>query len=321
MSQWASDRVEQSMLRYRSASLCLGMFCALSPMAARADCVSLVSGAGGPSFWQQVEAGARQASRETGLRLYFRGPLTEPDEQNQLQIVELMLAHGCRALIVAPSGPAIAERLRRLKAQGIATFYIDRDLGGDEVVSAIATDNHQAGLLAGRRMAHLLRGRGRVGVLRPDSQAGSVADRISGFVQGATAGGLEVVLVARVSVRSYTPTDADLRLAQSLDGLFSVSERTTQGALAVLRRSGHDRQPLHIGFDADALLIEALRRGELAGLLLQQAWEMGYRSVWAAHRHLRGDGASPRRDYLEALYVDAERLAEPGIRRLLPVAE
>jgi ribose transport system substrate-binding protein len=285
----------------------------------RAECVSLVSGAGGPTFWRMVEEGARQAAEETGLHLHFRGPLKEPDAQAQLRIIERMLAHDCRALIVAPSGPEIAERLRQLKAQGIAGFYIDRDLGGDEAVGAVVTDNHQAGLQAGRQMARLLRGRGRVGVLRPASQASSVAERASGFIQGARAGGLEVVLEARVPVQSYRPEDADLQVLESLDGLFSVNERTTQGILAVLRRSGRSVKPLHIGFDFDVLLVEALRRGELTGLMLQQPWEMGYRSVWAAHRHLRGDPADQRRVPLEALYVDAQRLDDPAVSRLLRV--
>lgn len=294
----------------------LVLLCSLCPPA-QAECVSLVSGAGGPSFWRMVEEGARQAAEETGLHLYFRGPLKEPDAQAQLQIIERMLTHGCRALIVAPSGEEIAERLRQLKAQGIAGFYIDRDLGGDEVVGAVVTDNHPAGLQAGRQMARLLRGRGRVGVLRPASRASSVAERASGFIQGARAGGLDVVLEARVPVQSYRPEDADLQVLEGLDGLFSVNERTTQGILAVLRRSEHSVKPLHIGFDFDALLVEALRRGELAGLMLQQPREMGYRSVWAAHRYLRGERSGQRRVPLEALYVDAQRLDDPAIGRLL----
>lgn len=303
-------------------SSCLGfaLLCSLG-VAARADCVSLVSGAGGAAFWHGVEQGARQAAQETGLQLYFRGPSKETDPQAQLRIVERMLAHGCRALIVAPSGAAVAERMRQLKDQGIAVLYIDRDLGGDEVIGAVVTDNHQAGLLAARQMARLLRGRSRVGVLRPDSQASSVAERSAGFIQGAREAGLDVALEARLPVHDYMPSAADLQVLETLDGLFTVNERTTQSALAVLRRAGRSGQLVHIGFDADPLLVEALRRGELAALLLQQPWEMGYRSVWAAHQHLRGARPGPRHEPLAALYVDAQRLDDPAIRHLLPLAD
>lgn len=300
--------------------LSVALLCPLAA-AARADCVSLVSGAGGAAFWQSVEQGARQAANETGLKLYFRGPSKEPDAQAQLQIVERMLAHGCQALIIAPSGVAVAERVRQLRGQGIAALYIDRDLGGDEVIGAVVTDNHQAGLLAARQMARLLQGRGRVGVLRPDSQASSVAERSAGFIQGAREAGLDVVLQARLPVHDSMPAAADLQVLETLDGLFTVNERTTQSGLAVLRRAGRSGRMVHIGFDADPLLVEALRRGELTALLLQQPWEMGYRSVWAAHQHLRGSRSGMRREPLAVLYVDAQRLSEPAISRLLPAAQ
>lgn len=302
-------------------SSCLGfaLLCALSA-AARADCVSLVSGAGGAAFWHSVEQGARQAAQETGLQLYFRGPSKEADPEAQLRIVERMLAHGCRALIVAPSGEAVADRVRQLKGQGIAVLYIDRDLGGDEVIGAVVTDNHQAGLLAARQMARLLQGRGRVGVLRPDSQASSVAERSAGFIQGAREAGLDVVLEARLPVSDYMPSVTELQMLESLDGLFTVNERTTQSGLAALRRSGRSARVVHIGFDADPLLVEALRRGELTALMLQQPWEMGYRSVWSAHQHLRGSRSGLRREPLAALYVDAQRVDDPVIRRLLPTS-
>jgi ribose transport system substrate-binding protein len=301
-------------------SLGFVLLCSLG-VAARADCVNLVSGAGGAAFWQRVEQGARQAASETGMQLYFRGPSKETDPRVQLQIVERMLTHGCRVLVIAPSGMAVAEHMRQLKDQGIAVLYIDRDLGGDEAIGAVATDNHQAGLLAARQMARLLQGRGRVGVLRPDSQASSVAERSAGFIQGAREAGLDVVLEARLPLRDYMPGAADLQVLETLDGLFTVNERATQSALAVLRRAGRSGQLVHIGFDADSLLVEALRRGELAALLLQQPWEMGYRSVWAAHQHLRGARPGPRREPLAALYVDAQRLDDPAIRHLLPLAD
>src|SRR5690606_34072019 len=148
----------------------------------------------------------------------------------------------------------------------------------------------------------------------------SVAERSAGFIQGAREAGLDVALEARLPVRDYMPGAADLQVLETLDGLFTVNERTTQSALAVLRRAGRSGQLVHIGFDADPLLVEALRRGELTALMLQQPWEMGYRSVWAAYQHLRGAGPDMRREPLAALYVDAQRLADPGIRRLPPAA-
>ncbi|MGL4316995.1 MAG: substrate-binding domain-containing protein [Pseudomonas sp.] len=295
--------------------LLLGLLLPCAPAAA-ADCISLVPSAGGQAFWTQVQQGASAAAEELGVRLYFRGPMRDADEQVQLRIIDKLLTHGCRALIVAPSGPQVAARVAALKAAGVATFYLDRDLGGEAAIAAITTDNYRAGLEAGRQMARLLGGQGRVALLRLSAQVQSTSERERGFLEGASAGGL------RVAMDRYLPSGDLLtaRLARELrelDGVFTPSESTTQELLGALRRARTAGKLVHIGFDSNPLLVEALQAGELNGLMLQQPREMGYRSVQQAYRHLQGAAPPERRTKLAAIYVDAGNLDEPRIRLML----
>ncbi len=49
-------------------------------------------------------------------------------------------------------------------------------------------------------------------------------------------------------------------------------------------------KPVHLmGFDSSEPLLNALADGEIDGLILQDPYLMGYLSVWALVRHLRGD--------------------------------
>jgi ribose transport system substrate-binding protein len=294
----------------------LSLLIGLTPLA-QADCIGLVTSAGGQDFWRQVRDGAQQAADEQGLRLYFRGPSQDADAQVQLRLIDKVLGNNCKVLIVAPSGPEIAEHLRALKRQGVASLYIDRDLGGDEVVAAIATDNHSAGLQAGRQMARQLGGKGRVALLRFNARVQSTDERERGFLQGAREGGLDVVLERYLPLGDEQALARLARELRELDGLFTPSEGTTQEVLAALRRAKSAGKLVHIGFDASPLLVEALRQGEISALMVQQPRQIGYQSVLRAQRLLRGEPQGPRQVKLAVVYVDRHNLHESNIQSLL----
>ena len=71
-----------------------------------------------------------------------------------------------------------------------------------------------------------------------------------------------------------------------------------------------------IGFDSTAKLIEAMERGELHGLIIQNPFRMGYEGVYAAVRHLRGEEV-PQRIDTGVVFADPGNMHEPDISDLL----
>lgn len=272
---------------------------------------------GGQSFWGQVRQAAETTAAEMQLPLYARGPSRDGDTQIQLELIERMLKLKCRVLIVAPSGPEVGARLAQLRAQGIFGIYIDRDLGDDSVVAVIATDNYGAGRRAGREMARLLAGRGEVALLRLNAQVQSTADRERGFLDGARSGGLRVVMDRYLPLSDPQAMVALADELQRLDGLFTPSEATTLEVLGTLRRRGVAGKLVHIGFDASPILVEALRRNEIAGLMVQQPRLIGLESVVRAHRVLDGDLEGDRKVQLPAVYVDRNNFDDEKVQRLV----
>ena len=45
-------------------------------------------------YWKGVEAGARQAAKELGIEMSWKGPLKEDDRAQQIQIVEQYVSEG-----------------------------------------------------------------------------------------------------------------------------------------------------------------------------------------------------------------------------------
>lgn len=266
----------------------------LAPVTAWArDCIGMVP-AGTSAFWRALEAGARRTAGDLQLELYTRGPTQEGSVEVQLQLIDRVLAQGCKALIIAPAGDAIEARVAALRAEGVPTVYVDRGVAGDGAYALVATDNFLAGQLAGQQLAERVGRGGRVGVLRLRAGLQSTEERERGFLLAAQASGLQVVFDTYLGDDRQRIVDALSEQLPRLDGLFSSNGTSTRATLAALRQLGKAGAVGLVGFDGDDLLFDAVREGQVHALLLQQPQAMGDRAVRLLQRALSGERATSR---------------------------
>lgn len=293
-------------------SICL-LLTALSLTSAPAwarDCIGMVP-AGTSAFWSELEAGARRTADELQLELYTRAPAQEGSVEVQLQLIDRVLAQGCKALIIAPADDVIDIRIKALRAEGIPTVYVDRDVAGDGAYALVATDNFLAGQLAGQQMAERLGRGGRVGMLRLRPGLQSTEERERGFLLAAQATGLQVVFDTYLGDDRQRISEALSQQLPKLDGLFSPNGTSSRATLAALRQLGKAGTLDFVGFDGGDLLFDAVREGEIHTLLLQQPQAMGDHAVRLVHRALSGERAISRLQLLlEPRVVTARDLAE-----------
>src|SRR5271169_1301480 len=113
-------------------------------------------------YWQSVKAGAEAAGKEFGYEIQWNGPERETDRERQIQIIEDFIVQKVDGVVLAPVDkealvPSI-EKLARLK---IPCAIIDSAVATDKYITFAATDNHQGGTMAARRMGKILNGKGK----------------------------------------------------------------------------------------------------------------------------------------------------------------
>lgn len=248
--------------------LCFCIWLGALPAAWAEPCIGVVPGGGSTAFWDLVRAGAQQAGEELGVPVYYRGPQRESEEESQLQVMDLMLRRGCKALVVAPAGTSIATRVDELRARGIPTLYIDRDMGGETVLAVVGTDNFAAGQIAGRHMAQLLAGRGQVLLLRLSEAVVSTRAREEGFLQAAREAGLEVMDGGDVGDDQQRIHKLLTQGEDGYAGVFTSNAVTSTAAHMALRRMGMLGKIRHVGFDSSQVLVNGLAAGEIDALVL-----------------------------------------------------
>lgn len=288
-----------------------------------ADCIGVVPAGYGNAFWHAVQSGAEQAGKELGIEIYFRGLADESDVAAQAYLIDSVVKQHCKALVLAPNSPQRAQDIAMLKAQGIPTVYIDRDSAGSPAAGVVATDNFKAGLLAGKEMGKVLHGKGRVAILRLKKGIVSTSQREGGFIAGARQAKLTIALDAYLGTSvGEARGHAQQVLAQlsgTLDGVFTPNETTTIATLVVLKKQHQAGKLVHIGFDSSPTLIDALRHGDLYGLVVQRPFEMGYLGVRMAQSARFGLSVPNRNVDTGVSFVTRANLNQPAITRLLRI--
>ena len=130
--------------------------------------IAVVPKATSHEFWKSVHAGAVQGEKAAGVRIVWKGPLTESDREAQINLVQDFIAQNVDGICLAPlDSQALIPVVREARLANIPTVIFDSGLDdADGIVSFVATDYYRGGQIAGRHLGQLLGGRGRVIVLR-----------------------------------------------------------------------------------------------------------------------------------------------------------
>jgi len=275
-------------------------------------------------FWKAVEAGARVGAQREALELEWKGPLQENDRAGQIQVVQQFIAQRVDGIALAPlDHRALLPVVREARAAGIGVVIFDSALdggAGTDFASFVATNNRAAGELAGAELARLLGGAGKAVLLRYQVGSASTHEREDGFLTAVRAAGVTVTVDNRYAGASAGEAKNEaLNLADALGaagGVFCSNESATNGMLLALRQLGLAGSIRFVGFDASPPLVEALERGEIDALVVQDPRKMGELAVCTLAAHLRGEAVSASID-TGAVLATRANMGDPAIAPLL----
>jgi ribose transport system substrate-binding protein len=276
-------------------------------------------------FWRSVHAGAEAAAKEVGgIQILWKGPETEADTAGQINVVRNFITNGVDGIVLAPNhSQSLMDVVAEANAENVPVVIFDSGLGqGPSIVSYVATDNYRGGILAGQRLAEALGGQGKVILLRYKPGSESTEQRENGFLDAiAQEPGITVL-----SSDQYAGTKTEEALAMAtqmlnkyrdeVTGIFAVCEPNCNGVLEALKQTGLAGKVKFVAFDPSDTLIQGLAENTVAGIVLQDPFEMGRQSVLALAKHVKGEAVEPVISTGEYV-VTAENQKQPPYDRLL----
>lgn len=276
-------------------------------------------------FWKSVHAGAQAAAKELGnVEILWKGPETENDTAGQISVVKNFITSHVDGVCLAPNhSQALIDVAAEAAAENIPVVIFDSGLGeGAPSVSYVATDNLRGGVLAGERLAEAIGHQGKVIMLRYKEGSESTEQREQGFLD-AMAKEPDIEVISSDQYAGTSTQEAMQKATQLLNkyrtevnGIFAVCEPNCNGTLEALKQTGLAGQVQFVAFDPSDRLIAGMSDGSVAGIVLQDPYQMGFQSVKTIVAHLAGEDVQAVISTGEFV-ATAENQNQPPFDRLL----
>lgn len=245
-------------------------------------------------FWRTVHAGALKAGDEYGYEVFWNAPQIEIDAGRQIAIVENLITRRVAGIVLAPvDEEALVAVVERAADGGIPVSIFDSGIKTEKIVAYVATDNYEAGRMAGRRMGEILGGKGKVGVIGFMPGSASTVQRERGFgdvlaEEFPEIGSLGVRFNMADRAKAMEEAENLMTAHPDLAGLFADNESSTDGTVRAVKQRGSAGKVKIVGFDASERLIDEMRGGAIDSIVVQDPCKMGYEAAKAMGEYLAG---------------------------------
>jgi ribose transport system substrate-binding protein len=255
-------------------------------------------------FFLEMEKGARRAESEFGINLKVKTAAQETSIEQQIQLVEDLVAAKVDAIVIAPGdSQRLIPSLKKAADAGIKIVNIDNRLDPQTLKQAgmgdvpfISVDNEAGAYKAGKLLADTAKGRTEAAILEGIRSANNAQQRMQG-AKRAFAENKNIALVASETANwnideGYKVTQALLRQHPKIELLFASNDMMAMGAIKYLQESNNKKVKV-AGFDALAEALSEIKAGRMFATVDQQAAEQGYQGVALALKLIGGQPVAP----------------------------
>ena len=299
-----------------------------SPAAGKSLRIAVIPKGTTHEYWKSIHAGAVKAQQElagkgTNVEILWKGPAREDDRNAQIDVVQTFISQKVDGIVLAPlDSQALVQPVADAAKQKIPVVVIDSGLNSTDYASFVATDNKKGGLLAGQQLAKVMGGKGKVIMIRYQQGSASTEQREAGFLEAMKA----APGISLISSDQYAGPTVDTaykssqnvlsRFGTQANGIFMANESSTRGMRLALKDAGLLGKVKFVGFDSSDDLIDALKKNQLQGLVVQNPFKMGYLSLLTAVSAIKNEKFEKSIDTGVTL-VTPENMSTPEMQTLL----
>lgn len=255
-------------------------------------------------FFITMEQGARRAQQKTGIALDVKTATQETSIEQQIQLVEQAIQSHTQAIVIAPGDSMrLVPVLKKAQDAGVHIVNIDNRLSasamqasGMQAAPFISIDNEQSAYLSAHYVAKQIKQPTDAVIIEGIRTADNAQQRKRGAERAFKKNPLlRVVATETANWKIDEAHEVAQRLFKAhprIGVVFCANDMMAIGAIKYLEEAG-DTRVLVAGFDALDEAKTALRSGQLAVTIDQQANEQGYLGVMTALKMIRQESVPP----------------------------
>jgi ribose transport system substrate-binding protein len=224
-------------------------------------------------YWQEAKAGFMGAARGLGVKAEFTGPDTY-SPQDELEAFQKAVEKHPSGIAVSPAKPEVFEdAIDAAVKSGIPVICVDSDAPESRRILFVGTDNYQAGLSSGKRIAELVHGDGRVIVITIPGQL-NLDERVRGITEAFKK--FPGIKIGRTLDDKGDPRSANDQISalmdakEKIDGIVCVEASGGPGAAEALHRLNLGGKIPVVAMDKTPETLDFIAQGIIAATVSQK---------------------------------------------------
>jgi ribose transport system substrate-binding protein len=231
-------------------------------------------------YWQSAGAGFGQAANQLKVGYAFQGP-DNYDPAAERDSFDSAVQKKPTGILVSVADPAMMkDSIDKAIAAGIPVITIDSDSPDSKRLFFIGTNNYQAGIAGGKRLAQELKGRGTVAVFTMPSQP-NLDERLRGYKAALESSpGIKITHIVDIkgdprvafdTTNQFLANDKKEHI-DAFVGLEALSGKEVAGVLNNYNIKGRTI----IAMDTDPDTLQWIQKGVIAATISQKPYTMAY---------------------------------------------
>jgi len=230
-------------------------------------------------YWKAAGGGFSQAASQLKVRSDFVGP-DDYDPKAEKEAFDKAVARKASGILVsAADAKLLKDSIDAAISAGVPVITVDSDAPDSKRLFFIGTNNYQAGLTGGQRLASELKGKGNVVVFTMPAQA-NLAERLRGY-RDALEGHPQIKIARVVDIQgdprvAFDTTTETLGKERDKVDAFVCLEAQAGKEVATVLNSNNVTGKVVIAMDTDPDTLEWIRKGVIAATISQKPYTMTY---------------------------------------------
>ncbi len=233
-------------------------------------------------YWQEAKAGFTDSARVMGVKAEFTGP-NDYSPDDELAAFQKAVDKHPAGILISPARPDLfKDPIDAAVKSGIPVICVDSDSPDSHRILFIGTDNFQAGIESGKRMAELLHGHGRVAVIYISGQF-NLEERLRGVNEAVKK--YPDVKISQVLNDKGDPGMAHDQISALLeskdkkdkfDGILCLEASGGPGAAASLHRLNLGAKVPIVAMDKNPETLDYISQGVISATVSQKPYTMSF---------------------------------------------
>ncbi len=233
-------------------------------------------------YWRLVEKGAKKAAEEHGVLLEYAGP-KQANIDEHLKTIEMSMASKVDGIITQGLSDEQFTPLINRVVEKLPVITIDTDAANSKRMAYIGTDNYYSGFLAGKTLIEDTNGQANVAIITGNFYANHQQQRVQGFRDAVESEeGISIITVEESEISRVRAAEKAYQILSDypeVNAFYGTSALDAIGIAQVVDKLREPNQVYIIGFDSLPETLKYIKNGTIKATVVQEPFEMGYRSV------------------------------------------